>query len=141
MFGTRDALAIAQAIGAGLNKYPPVNIRKAGEGHYIIEFAVAGFDKDELKVTVQGSTLSIVGKKRPVELNDYAFKGISSKSFSEMFNLGGLNIQVSNVELLNGILSIFLEPIAKSDVQEYEINIPQPTAESHPQVLNESSNF
>ena len=41
--------------------YPPYNILKYDESHYVIEIAVAGFDKEDISVSVDQDQLVIKG--------------------------------------------------------------------------------
>lgn len=50
------------------------------------------------------------------------------------------NFCPTKVELIDGELHIHFEDTSPQP-QKLEINIPQPTAESHPQLLNEESDF
>jgi molecular chaperone IbpA len=89
--------------------YPPYNIIKLGPNNYSLEFAVAGFDLNEVDVTVEGNNLTIVGEK--VERADettYIYKGISTRSFKRTIPLGE-HIVVKDAMIKNGMLTISLE--------------------------------
>ena len=47
---------------ANSEKYPPYNIRAINKDHYVVEVALAGFDKNALKVQVQEQVLTISGE-------------------------------------------------------------------------------
>lgn len=126
-------------LGYGMSKYPPVNVIKKRDGEYRIEFAVAGFDKDELSVTLADGVLTVSGKQDRAADSEavYQIQGISSRPFIEKFTINNLSLEVKNVWLLNGILTIALDSVAKKDETKFEINIPQPTAAEAPTLLNE----
>ena len=43
--------------------YPPYNITKIDDEHFVIEIACAGFGKDHIDITVQENELKVVGDK------------------------------------------------------------------------------
>jgi molecular chaperone IbpA len=107
------------------SNYPPYNLSKIGETSYIIEVAVAGFSKESLKVKFDTNKriLSITGTSSDASFDhEFLHKGIASRNFSRKFTLAE-TIQVSNVSLDNGILSIKLntvEPVNRSE-EEFDI--------------------
>jgi len=93
------------------SKYPPHNIIRHGDEDYSIELAVAGFTRDELKISTKNGYLIVtaahVDKNQE---NDVQFlhKGIASRDFKFQIKLYG-NMHVNNVEYVNGILTIRLK--------------------------------
>ena len=70
--------------------YPFYNIKRQGDKKYVIEMALAGFSKDEIKVTQTDVMLNIeasddVGYDSKKE--DYISKGISKRWFRKQFQL------------------------------------------------------
>ena len=108
------------------SNYPPYNLIKVGESTYILELAVAGFLKSEIKVKLDKSKkiLSVVGHSSAAEQDyDFIHKGIAARDFSKKFTIAD-SIEVSSVELDNGVLTIKLkakEPEADSE-QEFKIS-------------------
>src|ERR1700757_388369 len=47
----------------GRPKFPPHNITQIGESRYRLTLAVAGYSREELKITLQGEKLTICGSK------------------------------------------------------------------------------
>lgn len=88
--------------------YPPYNIVKLDQNNYSIEFAVAGFDLNEIDVSVEGNKLTIVGDKVEREEVNYIYKGISTRSFRRTIPLGD-HIVVKDAVIKNGMLTIHLE--------------------------------
>jgi molecular chaperone IbpA len=105
--------------------YPPYNLSKVGEGSYLIEIAVAGFSKKDISVKLDKNKkiLSILGDCKDSNY-DYEFlhKGIASRNFSRKFTLAE-NIEVSKVNLENGILTVTLNTVEPVDKQEQEFDI------------------
>lgn len=93
------------------NNYPPYNVIREGDNHYTIEVAVAGFKKDEIKVTTEDGTLVIEATKEVVEDADgptYLHRGLASRAFTRSFNLAE-HIKVKGAEIKDGILTVKLE--------------------------------
>ena len=89
--------------------YPPYNIETDGEDAYRISVAVAGFDKDELDMTLDHEELTITGKKEGDADNiSYLHRGIAGRSFNLKFNLAD-HVKVVSANLENGILVVDLE--------------------------------
>lgn len=98
----------------GSQNYPPVNVIEwsyDGDTEYELQFAVAGFRKDELEVKVTHRELVVTGNiSRPEQgkTKRYMHKGISERSFRRVFTLGK-GVQVVGSRLKDGILSIDLK--------------------------------
>ena len=84
--------------------YPPYNIKEEDDKG-VIEFAVAGFTEDDLKVEVKENTLSVHGCKEKKDSESFWHKGISDRSFTKNFQLHK-HIVVDNAELKNGLLKV-----------------------------------
>lgn len=106
--------------------YPPYNILKVDDTHYIIEMAVAGFGKHNLDIEIKDKTLTIkgsttVGDLVPENLT-YLWKGIADRSFTRTFTLAD-TIEVKDAELVNGMLKIFLESLVPEEQKAKKVDI------------------
>lgn len=93
------------------NSFPPYNIQKAGDDHYRITMAVAGFSESDLSITSENSKLVVTGQKpeeQETEENGFLYRGIATRSFERRFNLAD-HVKVSGAQLDNGLLHIELE--------------------------------
>ena len=93
------------------SSFPPYNIQKAGEDHYRITMAVAGFSESDLSITSERSKLLITGNRPEEEEgedNAYLYRGIATRSFERRFNLAD-HVRVTGARLDNGLLHIELE--------------------------------
>jgi molecular chaperone IbpA len=90
--------------------YPPYNIRKVDDTHYVIEMAVAGFGQNEIDIEIDGGKLIVKGNVTTDETNDFLFKGIASRAFTRSFALND-QVEVKDAELFNGMLKIALEKL------------------------------
>ena len=60
--------------------YPPYDLIKGKDDQYILNFALAGFTKDNLNVEVKEKTLTISGSNDKNVDIEYMHKGIASRS-------------------------------------------------------------
>ena len=92
--------------------YPPYNVIKQDEDHFVIEVALAGFGQDDIEVTSHNGVLTINGDKIEAIADDithdYLHKGIGNRKFRRTFNLAD-HVEVKDANMENGILSVKLE--------------------------------
>ena len=93
--------------------FPPYNIRKEGDYHYVIEMALAGFSKEDIEVEVADGTLSVRSDKKD-DAADNLYRGISFRKFNRKFTLSD-DIVVNDAALENGMLTINLERIVPEE--------------------------
>ena len=100
-----------QTLRTTQNNYPPYNLINVADSLFILEFALAGFDKDEVSITVENGQLKVSGQRSEVEEDEsvtYLHKGIAARKFSTVFNLPEY-MEVEQALFSNGILEITLE--------------------------------
>ena len=91
----------------GGDNYPPYNIERAGEDHYRISLALAGFTPDEITITAEQNMLTVEGRKVDKGSHQYLYQGISSRPFRRTFDLAEY-VQVKGASFENGMLKIEL---------------------------------
>jgi molecular chaperone IbpA len=106
----------------GQGNYPPYNIAKVDDDHYVIEIAVAGFTESELDVEVKDGVLFVEGKKEDDDQTEYLHKGISARQFKRSFTLSD-TIVVKGAAYNNGILTIDLENVIPEEKKPRKIKI------------------
>jgi len=106
------------------NNYPPFNITKVAENLYDIDIAVAGFDKSEISVEVEGDQLTVRGEKSVTEdpSPEYLHRGLALRDFELDFTLTD-HTEVARAEIKNGLLSIRLERKIPDALLPRRINI------------------
>jgi len=106
------------------NSYPPYNISKVDDNNYIIEMALAGFNKDDIEIELADSELTVRSKKKEYSNKDVNLihQGISHRSFNRRFTLSE-EILVKNAEMKNGMLIIKLEKFIPENKKPKLINI------------------
>ena len=88
--------------------YPAYNIEKISESDYKISLALAGFSEKDIIAEVKDGVLSIKASlNNSVDGSSFIHRGIAERSFSRQFRLAD-NIEVTNAELVNGMLIISL---------------------------------
>ena len=104
--------------------YPPYNIKKIDDEHFVIEMAVAGFGKAELDIELKEGELTITGN-HATEEGDYIHQGIANRAFTRKFTLAD-TVVVKNAELVNGLLKIALERFIPEEKKAKKIDILDP---------------
>ena len=105
------------------DNYPPYNIAKLDDTHFVIEVAVAGFAEEELDVELKDGTLIVKGEQAKKENEvEYQHKGISTRNFTRTFTLGE-HIEVKGATVKNGILAVALELVVPEEKQPKKIAI------------------
>jgi molecular chaperone IbpA len=87
--------------------YPPYNVVKVDDDRLVMEFAVAGFKKDEISITTEKNVLSIKSTKEDTDEKNYLHKGIAARKFTRSFTLPEY-FEVDGATVDNGILYIDL---------------------------------
>jgi len=106
-----------------ISSYPPYNIKKLDEKEFELEFAVAGFDKKDIKVTVNGGKLHVSGvMSDEKESAEYLHKGIATRSFSSTFALGEY-VEVEEAKVDNGLLKVKVKKYVPEHLQPKEITV------------------
>ena len=127
------------------SKYPPYNIKKVDDNRYVIEMAVAGFGKQDIELTLEDNKLVINGKLETLDSltrdginQSYLWKGISDRAFSRQFTLAD-NVEIKTVNLINGMLKIWLEAIIPESKKPKTIPINETDTSSAPEFLTEKN--
>ena len=90
--------------GRSQDNYPPHNVVKIDNEHFIIELAVAGFTNDDISIEVKDGILLVKGESSNDD-REYAHKGISSRKFEKSFRLSEF-VVIDGADLVNGILVV-----------------------------------
>ena len=107
----------------GGDNYPPYNIARLDDTHYVIEVAVAGFSESEIDVEVKENQLTVAGKQEKKEKEvEYIHKGISARNFERSFTLAD-NVEVRAASVKNGVLAIALEHVVPEEQKPKKIAI------------------
>ena len=87
--------------------HPFYNITRVKDDNYILEMALAGYKKSEVKVEVADGVLSIKGDTSK-ETRDYVHKGIARREFSKQLQLSDY-VECRGAKLEDGMLKVNLE--------------------------------
>ena len=103
--------------------FPPYNIRKDGENNFVIEMALAGFNKKDIEVEVEDGTLSIRSVKEDTsEADSEIYRGIAYRKFVRKFTLADA-VVVNGAKLENGMLTIDLERVIPEEKKPRTITV------------------
>ena len=87
--------------------YPPYNVVHLGDERLRISLAVAGFDEDDLDVTVERNELHVRGRQPEENGAVYLYQGIAARQFHRTFLLAD-GIEIDGARLDSGLLHIDL---------------------------------
>ena len=105
-----------------MSSYPPYNIVKINDDKIVMEFAVAGFKKDDISITTEKNVLSIKADKPESEEKTYLHKGIAARKFTRAFSLPEY-FEVESAGFADGILYIDLIRNVPEDKKAKSIKI------------------
>lgn len=89
------------------NGFPPYNVRKVDEDTFVVELAIAGYNRESLSITEHDGTLTVKGE-RPEDVEEYLHKGIAGRKFTRTFALGEY-MYVDEADLKDGMLYIVVK--------------------------------
>ncbi len=87
--------------------YPPYNVNKISDEHLVLEFALAGFNRAGIDISVEKDVLTIKGERQEDEGASYIHKGIAARKFTRSFTLPEY-FEVDRAKMIDGILYIDL---------------------------------
>ena len=103
--------------------FPPYNIRKESDYHYVIEMALAGFGKKDIEVELSNGTLTIRSVKEKSDDDDSTvYRGIAYRKFERKFTIAD-DVVVNDAKLENGMLLISLERIIPEEKKPRLIDV------------------
>ena len=91
-----------------LSNFPPYNIERTGKSSYVVEFALAGFSKEDIKVTLVKSERKLVvegERKTDSEKKNYSHRGIANRAFEKTLILAEF-METDSISFKDGLLTI-----------------------------------
>ena len=123
LLGFDEMERLIDRVGKGGDGYPPYNIERIkgpasqaaangngqAEGYEFLRvtLAVAGFQREQLEITLEDNQLTIRGRQDDDKTREFIHRGIAARQFSRSFVLAD-GIEVKAAELNSGLLSIDL---------------------------------
>lgn len=102
--------------------YPPYNIEQTSETSWRIVLAVAGFQPEDLAVTLEDQQLVVSGAQADGKDRTYIHRGIATRQFQRRFVLAD-GLEVTGATAENGLLAIDLvRPKTESVVRRIPID-------------------
>ena len=91
--------------------YPPYNIIKDSSTEWRIEMALAGWKKDEIRVSTESNILIIESiKGREEDSAEFIHRGVATRTFTRGFNVAD-DVVVKGVRFEDGMLTVALEKV------------------------------
>ena len=87
--------------------HPFYNIKRIKDDKYVLEMALAGYTKSDIKVEVADGVLSIRGTINK-DAEDYVYRGISKRAFAKQLQLSEY-VECTGAKLEDGMLKVDLE--------------------------------
>ena len=112
LLGFEEIERLLERVSKSADGYPPYNIERfASNGsaptRLLITLAVAGFDPNEIEVTLEENELTVSGRRQEDAERDYLHRGIATRQFQRTFVLAD-GMEVRGADLKDGLLSIEL---------------------------------
>ena len=86
--------------------YPPYNLIHVNNVESVLEIALAGFSKKELKVYTEYGKLIIEGQKETKETESkYVHQGLAQRSFTREWTLSD-DVKIRDVQFKDGLLTV-----------------------------------
>lgn len=87
-------------------KFPKYNIIKLSDEEILIQLALAGYKRDDIRIEVRDNILSISGEtKDNISSGSYLVHGIAGRHFEKQWTLPK-NMEIGEAKFEDGILSI-----------------------------------
>jgi molecular chaperone IbpA len=103
------------------SSYPPYNIKNLPDDKAQIELAIAGFTKNDVKITYKENIVTVEGNRGEDDA-DYSHKGIAARNFVQKFAIAD-DVVVNSATMSDGLLTIDLERIIPEAKKEKSIDI------------------
>ena len=88
--------------------YPPYNLIHVNNVESVLEIALAGFSKKEIKVYTEYGKLIVEGSKETKETgSEYVHQGLAQRSFTREWALSD-DVEVREVQFKDGLLTVKL---------------------------------
>ena len=101
--------------------HPFYNIKRIKDDKYVLEMALAGYTKSDVKVEVTDGVLSIKGTISK-EAEEYVYRGISKRAFAKQLQLSEY-VECTGAKLEDGMLKVDLNYDPPEDKKAKKITV------------------
>ena len=107
-----------------IDNYPPYNLERFLDDSYRLSFAVAGFSREDLTITVKENNLIIQGTRAEQDEgpDQFIHRGIGLRDFTRTFKLDR-DVEVESSRLEHGLLIVVLRRKAAAEDDGVTIQI------------------
>ena len=113
LLGFEEIERLLDRVSKSADGYPPYNIERivangSAPTRLMITLAVAGFDHNEIEVTLEENELTVSGRRQEEDAErDFLHRGIATRQFQRTFVLAD-GMEVKGADLKDGLLTIEL---------------------------------
>ena len=101
--------------------YPHYDVQRIDEDTYVIEMALAGYKKENIKVMVKDNFLIVEGKSDLKKDNsDYVRRGIAQRSFKKRLQISD-HLECKDAKFEDGMLSVHLKNIREKNTKQITV--------------------
>jgi molecular chaperone IbpA len=91
--------------------YPPYNLIKESETEFRLELALAGYKKEDIRVSTEWNKLSVEAKKSETsDVGEYLHNGLAKRAFTRTWTLSD-DVKVFDVKFEDGLLVVKLNRV------------------------------
>jgi molecular chaperone IbpA len=103
--------------------FPPYNLTKVDDDHYVIEVALAGYTKEDIEVTLEKDVLTVKSIEKDTKTDsEVLHQGIAKRLWTQQFVLGEWML-VKDAALKDGLLTIKVEREIPEELKAKTIKI------------------
>ena len=90
--------------------YPPYNLVKESNVDFRLEIALAGYKRDDIRVSTEWNKLSVESGKVRNSDDEYIHQGLAKRAFTRTWTLSD-DVEVKDVSFVDGLLTIKLNRV------------------------------
>jgi molecular chaperone IbpA len=90
--------------------YPPYNLVKESSVDFRLEIALAGYKREDIRVSTEWNKLSVESGKVCKSDDEYLHQGLAKRAFKRTWTLSD-DVEVKDVSYVNGLLTVKLNRV------------------------------
>ena len=90
--------------------YPPYNLIKESSVDFRLEIALAGYKREDIRVSTEWNKLSVESGKVSNSEDEYLHQGLAKRAFTRTWTLSD-DVEVKDVSYVDGLLTIKLNRV------------------------------
>ena len=90
--------------------YPPYNLVKESSVDFRLEIALAGYKREDIRVSTEWNKLSVESGKVRNSKDEYLHQGLAKRAFTRTWTLSD-DVEVKDVSFVDGLLTVKLNRV------------------------------